>query len=120
MNARQKAVEAEGNAMQQQIASLKENNIDLTQELDAAKSQLSKSQNQWEYSKNGLEDLIARKAKEIYDLTVQLGCLKEENAQLRRDGEELSRDYEDRLASQQERACAQYDAIADEYHQYQL
>jgi hypothetical protein len=30
MNARQKAVEAEGNAMQQQIASLKENNDDLT------------------------------------------------------------------------------------------
>jgi hypothetical protein len=30
MNARQKAFEAEGNAMQQQIVSLKENNDDLT------------------------------------------------------------------------------------------
>ena len=32
-----------------------------------------------------IEDIIQKKNKEIYDLTVQLGCLKEENYQLKKD-----------------------------------
>lgn len=63
---------------------------------------------------------MARKAKEIYELTVQLGCLKEECAQLRRDSEEQREDYEQRLARHQERAQAEYEAIAEEYQVYQL
>ncbi len=67
-----------------------------------------------------MEDLCARKAKEIYDLTVKLGCLKEENAQLRRDSEELRRDFEERLACQQQRAQTDYEAVRDDYTTYQL
>lgn len=67
-----------------------------------------------------MEDLCARKAKEIYDLTVQLGCLKEENAQLKRDSEDLRTDFEERLACQQQRAQTDYELITDEYNTYQL
>ena len=43
------------------------------------------------------EDLMSRKAKEIYDLTVQIGALKEENKQVKREVEEVRREYEERL-----------------------
>jgi regulator of replication initiation timing len=36
-----------------------------------------------------LEEVIQKKSREIYDLTVKLGALKEENYQVKRDLEEL-------------------------------
>jgi hypothetical protein len=36
-----------------------------------------------------LEEVIQKKGREIYDLTVKLGTLKEENYQVKRDLEEL-------------------------------
>lgn len=55
-----------------------------------------------------LEDVIQKKGREIYDLTVKLGALKEENYQVKRDLEELKGQFEDRLKSQQERAHTDY------------
>jgi hypothetical protein len=45
------------------------------------------------------EDSLTRKSKEIYDLTVQLGCLKEENHQLKKDLDDHTASYEERLSN---------------------
>ena len=55
-----------------------------------------------------LEEVVQKKGREIYDLTVKLGALKEENYQVKRDLEELKGSFEDRLKSQQERAKTDY------------
>lgn len=54
-----------------------------------------------------LEDNLQRKNKEIYDLTVQLGCLKEENTQVKKDVEEIGADYKERLDDQKMRSEAE-------------
>ena len=43
------------------------------------------------------DEIVQRKNKEIYDLTVQLGCLKEENNQLKKDQDGLREDFQERL-----------------------
>jgi hypothetical protein len=58
---------------------------------------------------------LQRKVKEIYELTVQLGSLKEENHQAKRDLEEIKNQYEDRLKSQQERAQNDYSQLMEEF-----
>ena len=52
--------------------------------------------------------MVQKKVREIYELTVKLGALKEENYQVKRDLEELKGQFEDRLKSQQERAHTDY------------
>ncbi|CDW85161.1 UNKNOWN [Stylonychia lemnae] len=64
-----------------------------------------------------IEDTLQKKNKEIYDLTVQLGCLKEENNQLKKDNEEMSLDFSERLQHQQIRAEADYMVVQDENEQ---
>ena len=49
---------------------------------------------------NNSDDLLQKKIKEIYELTVQLGCLKEENFQLKKDFEDMKNDYSERLQDQ--------------------
>eukprot|EP00347_Sterkiella_histriomuscorum_P016763 403351945 len=61
-----------------------------------------------------LEDLLQRKNKDIYELTVQLGSLKEENTQLKKDLGEAEIDFKERLESQQLRAEAQMVVIQEE------
>ena len=39
------------------------------------------------------DEIVQKKSKEIYDLTVQLGCLKEENNQLKKDQDGLREDF---------------------------
>ena len=46
------------------------------------------------------DEQISKKNKEIYDLTVQLGCLKEENLQLKKDKDEMTLDFSERLRAQ--------------------
>ena len=41
-------------------------------------------------SNGNMEEQIQKKNKEIYELTVQLGCLKEENTSLKKDQDELA------------------------------
>lgn len=40
-----------------------------------------------------LEEVVKKKNKEIYDLTVQLGALKEENSSFKKEKEELVTDF---------------------------
>ncbi len=66
-----------------------------------------------------LEETLAKKTKEIYELTVQLGCLKEENHQFKRDQEDSKVEFEERLDSQKERAEAEYRQLEDDYQSFQ-
>ena len=46
------------------------------------------------------EENLQKKAREIYELTVQIGALKEENKQVKREVEEVRAQYEERLGVQ--------------------
>jgi regulator of replication initiation timing len=62
-----------------------------------------------------MEEGMQRKTREIYELTVQIGALKEENRQVKREVEEVRDRYEERLAVQNERAHSQQAKVMDEY-----
>ena len=57
---------------------------------------------------------MQRKNKELYELTVQLGCLKEENYQLKKEKEELTMEFQSRLKAQQARAEEDYRQLQEE------
>ena len=59
---------------------------------DLLKHQVASGSSHFEQQRrdvSSLEETLARKTKEIYDLTVQIGCLKEENHQVKRDQDDL-------------------------------
>ena len=58
---------------------------------------------------------MQRKTREIYELTVQIGALKEENRQVKQEVEEVRDRYEERLAMQHERAHCEQAKVMDEY-----
>lgn len=83
----------------------------LTAEVDVLNLELKSNSNMAEQSKKdvtSLEETLARKTKEIYELTVQLGSLKEENHQCKRDLEDIKVELEIRLTNQKERCDLQY------------
>ena len=81
-------------------------------EIESLKAQIAtlsdQSQLQLKKETSSIEENISKKNKEIYELTVQLGCLKEENHQLTKDKDDMKIDFEERLVSQQIRAEADY------------
>jgi hypothetical protein len=54
------------------------------------------------------EENMQKRAREVYELTVQIGALKEENSQVMREVEEVRIEYEERLGAQQARHQNEY------------
>lgn len=67
-----------------------------------------------------LEELLAKKTKEIYDLTVQIGCLKEENHSVKRDLEDERANLDKRLTHIRSKMTSEFNALQEEYQQYQV
>lgn len=56
-----------------------------------------------------IEDASSKKAKQIYDLTVQLGCIDLENKEFKAELKERQDDFQQRLQDQRERANAEFE-----------
>lgn len=59
-------------------------------------------------------DLLQLKVKEIYELTVELGSLREENNELKKNVEMQKNDFQERLKEQRERHEVEYNKLVDE------
>ena len=62
-----------------------------------------------------LEEMLAKKTKEIYDLTVQIGSLKEENHSVKRDLEDERASHEERLNHIRSKMGSEFNALHEEY-----
>ena len=58
--------------------------------------------------------LMQHKLKEIYNLTVELGSLREENNELRKNVEQQKTDFQERLQEQRDRHEVEYNKVVDE------
>lgn len=58
--------------------------------------------------------MIQQKIKEIYELTVELGSLREENNELKKNIDMQKLDFEDRIKEQRIRHDAEYNKVVDE------
>ena len=92
----------------------------LTAELEALRSNSCSQNEQQRRDVISLEELLAKKTKEIYDLTVQLGCLKEENHQVKRDLEDQHESHEQRLSILKSKMATEIEQLQEEYQQYQV
>ena len=75
-------------------------NENLQSQLEDSQKELASANDHHQSQVFGYEEALQKKSKEIYDLTVQIGALKEENHQIKRELEELKFQYEERLKSQ--------------------
>lgn len=57
---------------------------------------------------------MQNKAKEIYNLTVELGSLREENNELQKNVDQQKQDFQERLKEQRERHDTEYNKVVDE------
>lgn len=94
----------------------------IQQENEVFKLQIVSSSTQTEQSKkefSSIEESLTKKTKEIYELTVQLGCIKEENNQYKLEQEELKQQFQERIDEVKNRAESDYQSLLQDYQTFQ-